>query len=171
MRLKTLATGITLAFVGLAASAAHAQSGSLGVETNSSTGAALGTQAGNTGIGVGNNVEIGVEAGADGASQAGGSSSQQAELHTGTRADADISASHRGEAGLESALESTTEARNDTAAEAAGRSHSALDAASSSLESVRQTGEHATKATGEAIGNLGTAAEAQGSASASGELH
>ena len=160
MRLKTLATGITLALVGLAGSAAHAQSGSLGVETDTSTAAALGTEAGDTGIGVGSNVEIGVEAGADGASQADRNSPQQAELHSEARADA----------GLEGALESTTEARDNTAAEATGRSQSALDAASSTLESVRQTGEHATQATDEAIGNLGTAAEAQGSASASGEL-
>ncbi|MCL7939672.1 hypothetical protein M8009_05040 [Halomonas sp. ATCH28] len=174
MRLKTLAAGMTLAFVGLAGSAAHAESGSLGVQTNSATDSTLDSQTGNDQFGVSSSTQVGVEVGVDGSTRTEREFQQQGELQTDTRAGSQTGAEHRGDAGVEGTLESATGTGHDTAAEASDRSRSVLEGASDTLEAGRETSEQwheeATQASGQATGNLGTTAEAEGSANASGEL-
>lgn len=178
MRFKTLAAGMMLAFVGLAGSATHAESGSLGVQTNNATGSTLDSRAGNDQFGVSSSTQAGVEVGVDGATRTERESHQQGELQTDTRAgnrtESQTGGQYRGEAGVEGTQESSIDTGHDIAAEVSDRSRSVLEGASDTLETGRKTSEQwrneATEASGNPTDNLGTAIEAEGSANASGEL-
>lgn len=156
MRLKTLAAGMTLAIAGLVASAAQADL-SIGVSTE--------TRA-DTGLsGLETDTKAGVAVGTGGSAQAGaqGEAHQRSELAGDGQAEAGVRIEQEGQAGLDTARDSVSHAGNEVTTEARAQAQSALDGATGTLDSARQSGEAWTQE--------GAAVEAEGSAGVTTEAH